>query len=402
MCDTACAIQAERALFAKNSDRPVREPQVVEAHPRRAAGGTLDTTYLTVADAGAHAVIGSRPEWMWGFEHGVNEWGVAIGNEEIWTVDDPAAAPAGLTGMDLVRLGLERARTADDALDAMVGLLDEYGQGGVGNREAGEAYFSSFLIVDARTGWVLETSDRTWAARRVGTGAAISNRITIGTEWERASADVASGADFDAWRSAHMWTGHADVRLAANRAAIVERAATVEPADLAAALRDHGTGPWGRPGSTSAAVPPPGRAFDPQTGDGVTVCMHLRDYQATTSAIVAALPVDEGGPVRVWVALGNPCASIFVPGFLPSAVPPAFGEVATARRFADVSRSVEATHGGARLEHVRAVLDPLEADLWQEADALVSRGDSSDTHASTRFAADAWSRVDAALAALGA
>ena len=68
----------------------------------------LDTQYLRVPDPGACAFVGSHPTWLWGAEHGVNEHGVAIGNEKIWTVDDPACAPPALLGMDLVRLGLER------------------------------------------------------------------------------------------------------------------------------------------------------------------------------------------------------------------------------------------------------------------------------------------------------
>ena len=44
---------------------------------------------MAVPDAGAVGVLGSRPTWMWGLEHGVNEHGVAIGNEKVWTVDDP-------------------------------------------------------------------------------------------------------------------------------------------------------------------------------------------------------------------------------------------------------------------------------------------------------------------------
>src|SRR5688572_10328026 len=124
MYDTLCAIGEGRTLFAKNSDRPRDEVQVVEAHPRRSPGATLQTTHLTLDDAGAHGLVGSRPAWMWGFEHGVNEHGVAIGNERIFTVDDPKPAPPALTGMDLVRLGLERGASAEQALDVMTALLE--------------------------------------------------------------------------------------------------------------------------------------------------------------------------------------------------------------------------------------------------------------------------------------
>src|SRR5690349_11938870 len=113
-------------VFAKNSDRHPDEAQVVETFGRRAPGRTLATQYLTIADDGAYAFTGSRPTWLWGVEHGINEHGVAIGNEKIWTVDRPQELPPALLGMDLVRLGLERAATADDALIVITGLLEQY------------------------------------------------------------------------------------------------------------------------------------------------------------------------------------------------------------------------------------------------------------------------------------
>ena len=74
------------------------------------------------------ATLGSSPYWCWGYEEGINEHGVVIGNEAIytksfaWAVEhyphDPSIRP-GLLGMDLVRLGLERAATAGQAVSLM-------------------------------------------------------------------------------------------------------------------------------------------------------------------------------------------------------------------------------------------------------------------------------------------
>jgi hypothetical protein len=125
-----------------------------------------------------------------------------------------------LIGMDLVRLGLERARTAADALDVVTTLLTEHGQGGSCEDGHDDPYFSSFLIADPTGAWVLETSARTWAARSVEDGAAISNRVSLRTEWTRASADVAPGTDFDAWRDPGAPTGIADHRLRATTSAV--------------------------------------------------------------------------------------------------------------------------------------------------------------------------------------
>src|SRR5436190_1352043 len=186
MCDSLCFRTSTGMVLAKNSDRPPSETQTLLAHAARPPGGLVDTQYLRIADPGAAPFVGSHPTWLWGAEHGVNEHGVAIGNEKIWTVDDPHALPPALLGMDLVRIGLERGPTADAARAAITSALTEHGQGGSGEPGEDAPYFSSFLVVEARGGWVIETSARTWAARPVGDGSSISNRIALSPDWRAA------------------------------------------------------------------------------------------------------------------------------------------------------------------------------------------------------------------------
>ena len=191
-------------LFAKASDRPPDEAQVLRWFGRREPdddGGLRKVTHISVPDAPAAALLGSQPVWMWGLEHGVNEHGVAIGNERVWTVDDPRGAPAALIGMDLVRLGLERAASADAAVDVITTLLEAHGQGGTCEDGTDKPYWSSFVVVDGSGGWVLETSAASWVAQAVGDGAAVSSRLTLATGWQRSSPDVAPGDDWDRWRA---------------------------------------------------------------------------------------------------------------------------------------------------------------------------------------------------------
>jgi secernin len=370
MCDTLCAIGHRRALFGKNSDRPPAEAQLIESFPRREGVGRLRTQYLEIEDTGAYALLGSRPDWLWGLEHGVNEHGVAIGNEKVWTRDDPFKAEPALIGMDLVRLGLERGRTADEALDVMTQLLEKHGQGGVADAHANEPYFSSFLIADARSAWVLETSGSTWVAAPVNGTGAISNRLTIRTEWTR------EGADWESWRHPSAPTGHADRRLAASRACLAGGADTLTPPDMAAHLRDHGNGPWGAPGSEVGDVSPLPTGFTPD-GTGVTVCMHVR------------------APLLVWVTPGSPCVSVYVPVFPPFAVPAALSRPETWTRFAALRDRVERDAGA--LAEVREVFAPLETELWAEADEVA--GDPDEHRA---FVERSWSRVEEALTSLTA
>jgi secernin len=371
MCDTLAVVGDEGLLFAKNSDRPPDEPQVVEHHAPRPSGGTLRTQYLEIPDDGAFAFVGSRPTWLWGVEHGVNEHGVAIGNEKLYTTGRPKDRAPALLGMDLVRLGLEQGRTADAAVEIITGLVERFGQGGSGEEHAFAPYDSSFLVADATGGWIVETCDRTWAARPIGAGAAVSNRIALDTSWTRASPDVAPGTDFGAFRHPRIPTSIADHRLAATSACVARGAAALDVSDLVATLRDHGTGPWGRPGEDIAEAPP--REPGPDNS-GVTVCMHVPGVQATTASMIVRVP-RRGGPIGIWAALGNPCVSVYVPISFGAPVPAALGSATTWARFAALRDRVD--RDGSALGPIRTALEPLETALLSGAALDVSALDAA-------------------------
>jgi len=185
MCDTFIALPDATVdgttVFGKNSDRPAGEVQDVVALPalRHAAGDTVRCTYLQIPQVETtFAVILSKPRWMWGAEMGANEHGVVAGNEAVWTTEP--YAPSGLTGMDLLRLGLERGATARAALEVITGLMDEYGQGGNCAEHFAFTYHNSYLLADPREAWVLETAGSYWVAERVTSGTrSISNGLGI-------------------------------------------------------------------------------------------------------------------------------------------------------------------------------------------------------------------------------
>ena len=184
MCDTMAAMGRASAtghgLLAKNSDRERNEAQFLEMLPAReyGAGARLRATYVAIPQARrTHAVLLSRPFWIWGAEMGANEHGVAIGNEAVHPRLRPQRKPA-LIGMDLLRLGLERGASAREALDVITSLLGEFGQGGNCSHLSRRYYDNSFIIADAREAFVLETVGRHWAAERISGASAMMKELS--------------------------------------------------------------------------------------------------------------------------------------------------------------------------------------------------------------------------------
>jgi hypothetical protein len=278
VCDLLVALppaSGGATLFAKNSDRPPDERQRLEWLPSRVDDQPTRATHVELP---AHTgptlgVLGSRPEWGWGLEHGVNQAGVAAGNATIYTTLDPRPVPDGLTGMDLVRLALERGGTAGEAVVVIQELLGSVGQGGSGHRGDRRPYWSSFLVADATSAFVVETSGNESAVEPVSRTRAISNRTTI-----------------PAFDAAHRHPGQpverlVDPRWRASQAVLAAEPVTVDALQAHLASHVGGDGGW-------------------------TVCMHVdtaEHQEATTAALVAELLVD--APPIAHVTTGSPCSS---------------------------------------------------------------------------------------------
>lgn len=191
MCDTMVATGSVTkngcVLFAKNSDREPNEPQVLLRIPRKKydlnACPKLKTTYLEIEQVEeTNEIVISKPSWMWGCEMGFNEHSVIIGNEAVFT-KEKYGKPT-LTGMDMIRLALERTKTAKEAADYIIFLLDRYGQGGNCGYAKKMHYHNSFIVADRNEAYVLETAGKYWVLKKVADFYAISNGLTIENDFD--------------------------------------------------------------------------------------------------------------------------------------------------------------------------------------------------------------------------
>ncbi len=403
-CDTFVAMPDATSegivILGKNSDRLTFDCQPLAYHPRQQwpAGSEIDLGRISIPQAGeTYATLGSGPYWCWGYEEGINEYGVAIGNEGVFTkplVENLLASQRGEgpdlgpTGMDLIRLALERSTTAREARDVITNLVETFGQFGSGSPAQGiiAAYDNSFIIADPDEAWILETAGTRWAARRLDSGvASISNKLGIGTEWEAGSADLVEyaveegwwpggavdGFDFSAAYSADIGPAverleHARVRQERSCALLEEKAGEIDLGCMKRVARD--------------------RASEP----GI-------DLDETASSCVVLLPRPQDGLPVFWWCAARPSTGCYVPFFvhgsrLPAIVTQAgtYGKrvVAPSEAGADAFSSdsywwrfraltnMVSADWDKRHVVVRAEFDRLEADFEAGLDEILTEAQS--------------------------
>lgn len=417
MCDTVVAlgnVTADGAvLLAKNSDREPNEAQPLlwQDGAQHAEGMTQTCTHVSVPQVPRTLpVLLSKPFWMWGCEMGVNAHGVAIGNEAVFTKEP--YRDEGLLGMDMMRLALERAATATEALDVLIDLLETYGQYANGGYQHRSPYHNAFLIADTREAWVLETAGRYWAALRVRDVYAISNRLSIGKEWDRASDGLVRHAiekgwcrnaeDFDFARCYGDFIYTRGAKGAERRrrslALLEARAGDLTVRDLFALLRDHGPG---------AAVDP---QWHPAQSSMGSLCMHagfgpLRPSQSAGSLVVHSEP----RLTSAWVTgTSAPCTGIFKPVWPEAGLPEGGFEAGAVYDSQSLWWRHEVLHRALlrdyprRLASYRVERDALEAEMLHEALTLADRARNQTAEerreALATCTASAFARADAAEA----
>jgi secernin len=327
MCDTIVALGKATVdgstLFGKNSDREPDEVQNIKIYPRRqfSSGDKVKCTYIEIPQVSeTAAVMLCQPFWMFGAEMGANEYGVAIGNEALFTREKPDIT--GLTGMDLLRLALERSRSAKQSLDIIIELLEKHGQGGNCGYRQKFYYMNSFLIADNSEAYVLETVKSWWAWKQIYDYWSISNLISLERDFDKCSPGLIENAvkkgyckkeaDFN-FRSCYSdkimtWGAKGMQRQICSRAKLEEKSGSLELTNIMAILRDHGDDEKWTPDKS-----------------GGTICMHAADKLIRRSQSVGSMAAKLVGEKQFYYVTGasNPCISPYFPVFLKGMSVPA-------------------------------------------------------------------------------
>ncbi|TNF42683.1 MAG: peptidase U34 [Cytophagales bacterium] len=316
MCDTLVALPERTSsgnlIFGKNSDREPLEAQAVAHFPRQfPKEKLLNCTYISVPQVElTREVILSKPFQMWGAEMGVNEHGVVIGNEAVFTNIKFDEKKVGLTGMDLLRLALERSSSAREALKVITQLLAEYGQNACGGYQKRNFYYhNSFLIADPCEAYILETAGKSWAYRQINSIGSISNGLTLEENYEEAHFEkeartlqgIFSGKkeSFRGRFSDLIYTtaGKSKLRQACTTG-FLEKRNQLEVTDFFQALRQHER-----------------EDFNPKKATTASVCMHATGFtnpSETTGSMVAE--IRKNAPSTIWLTgTSHPCMSVYLP-----------------------------------------------------------------------------------------
>ncbi len=181
---------------------------------------------------------------------GLNEFGVTLISNAQNSKEEALPPNTGVSFCDVTEVPMERATTAQQAVEVLGGLIDTYGM-------AGAWADSCWVVADQNEAWYVEGSLRHWVARRVGDDEIlpITNRYLIGTEWDLASDDlieyavaqgwyVPTGGEPFSWKDVYgVPSTQNSPRLINREARIIEllepKWGAITPKDCLEAMRDH-------------------------------------------------------------------------------------------------------------------------------------------------------------------
>lgn len=268
-----------------------------------------------------YACIGSKPHVFFGFEHGINEHGVMIGNEQVSGREAPERR-WGLIGMDILRLALERSDSAKAAVETIADLLETFGTGGDPETRI-RPFNSNFVIADKNEVWLFESHQRSWAAKKIERTGYLSNCYSIQEDYTWISKGAIQEAKEKGWISeeadehffnpAKAWTiddclfGESEgFARYARLDKLMNNREPFTPKMMMNNLRDHYEGE--ALGQT---------IFSPAAAKIPCICSHPGGVSGcvTAASCVAVIRKDAPEELRFtyWSSMAPPCCSVFRP-----------------------------------------------------------------------------------------
>ena len=328
MCDiivaTPDATATGATIFGKNSDRDPNEAQALAVHDPRPGGDDVQATHVRVDAATlpdreeTNRVLLSRPWWTWGAEMGANEQGLVGGNVAVFTREP--YRERGLLGMDILRLALEYTETPEVAVDVVGNLLETVGQGGNNSYSRSFEYHNSFIFADRDSAWLLESAGEIWVAREIEGVTTISNRLTIGNDWDRSSSvDPVERAIDCGWHDPKdpfdFATSYTDPGLVTRLSgAVGRRSCTAEGCTQPMAI-DRDT-------VMDLLATHDHEPYVPAHGSTRDVCMHYGGTTRPSQAAASQVSVLSADGDTHWLTVGShPCLSAYKPVTLEGGLP---------------------------------------------------------------------------------
>ena len=310
-------------IFGKNSDRPVNEAQPLTFYPAEdhPEGSKVKCTYISIPQVRhTYAYIGSRPYNIFGFEHGVNEYGVMIGNEAVPARESPEIR-WGLIGMDILRLALSRSDSAAKAVEVIADLLETYGTGGDPLYRV-QYFNANYIIADSKEAYMFESCQRDWAAKKVVDVGHLCNCYSITDDYDLIGRNVVENAVKKGWSPKGEkinianafsqndgntdWSDGYFRYIRQNELLNGREPFTVKM--MMENLRDHYSSEFRK--HLPYSVP---------EGKAPTICCHPGGIIGCTTAASAVCSLDAIAPKPFrfiyWGSMAPPCCSIFRPNF---------------------------------------------------------------------------------------
>ncbi len=317
MCDNLIALpiltESGKTIFAKNSDREPNEAQsIVHLPPTKTTTPFVQCTYIRIPQvAETYEAIISKPFWSWGAEMGVNKFSVIIGNQPAFSRVPIAKDNKSLTGSDLVRLGLERSRSAAEALKTITALLQQFGSDGcVGYQNKKLFSHHSYIIADPVEAWILETAGREWVAEKITDCRTISDGYTIHEKFDLISPGAVAMAEQNKWHVQGKPFDFAKSFAAEEMNLVtackvrqrvtqlgINRRKQFDLRDAFSILSEHQM-----------------ENFKPERSTTAEVCMHATTRNPIQTANSMVILIDQFSQPEIWTTgTSHPCLSFFKP-----------------------------------------------------------------------------------------